>query len=211
MAINTYSELKTEIADFMDRTDLTDAKLETIISLAEATFNRELKMVETDVTLTGTISSRAIDISSYDIIEPVALFLAESGEDEYALVPRSDGYFPYLDSEGKPTIWAIDGDYINFDRPLDQAYPFRFRYRGKFALSDVVTTNQLLTDHPDVYLAGCIVWGGLYVQDNGRVQAFASLLENFMRSTKHKLAINRRGNLLVDSALISGPSYGYQG
>ena len=211
MAITTYSELKTEIADFMDRSDLTDAKLETIISLAEATFNRELKMVESDVTLTGVASSRAIDISAYDIIEPVALFLAETDDDEYALVQRSDGSFPYLDVEGKPTIWAIDGDYINFDRKLDEAYPFRFRYRGKFALSDASPTNQLLTDHPDVYLAGCIVWGGLFVQDAGRTQAFASLLENFMRGAKHKLAMNRRGKLLVDNALLSHPSAGYQG
>ena len=40
---------------------------------------------------------------------------------------------------------------------------FLFRYRQKFALSDAVPTNWLLTNHPDIYLAAVLVWSGLLI------------------------------------------------
>lgn len=206
MAISTYSELKTAVQDWMDRTDIS-GNVADFISLAEATFNRELKMVETDVTLTGTIGSRAIDISSYDIIEPDALWLVDPNQtQEVKLVEQPDGHFPYYSANGYPTIWAIDGDYINFDSPLDTAYTFRFRYVGKFALSDSATTNKLLTDHPDIYLCGSIVWGSMFVEDDARIQKFAGMLTGFMSQAKHKIAQSRRGTVQMDPALSIGGS-----
>ena len=59
MAITTYTELKSAIADYMARSDLT-GNVEDFIALAEARLNRLLKMVETDATLTGTAASRRI-------------------------------------------------------------------------------------------------------------------------------------------------------
>lgn len=205
MAINSYSTLKTAIAEWMDRTDISASKLSDIVQLAEAGLNRELRMVETDVTLTGTVGSRSVNIAAYDIIDPVAVFLVDTtlGR-EIELVERGDGTFPYITDNGKPSIWTIDGDNINFDCQLDSDYSFRFRYRGKFALSDSVTTNQLLEDHPDVYLAACIVWGGLYVADDAAIQKWASLLGDFVRGAKHRVAQLRRGQLLVDPALAYG-------
>lgn len=212
MAISSYSELKTAISEWCDRDDLTDAKLADFVSLAEATFNRELDVVETDVTLTGTLGSRRIDISALSMVEPVALFLVDSNAGrEWEIKPQADGQFPYDTSNGIPTLYALDGENIDFDCPLDSAYSFRFRYRGKYALSDAAPSNKLLEDHPDVYLAGAIVWSGLFTQDDARTQTFASLLENFMRSARHTLAQNRRGTPLVDSALTRARpgSYGW--
>jgi hypothetical protein len=53
VSFNTYSGLKAALQDWMDRADVT-AKAADCIALAEARFNRELKMVATDATLTGT-------------------------------------------------------------------------------------------------------------------------------------------------------------
>lgn len=205
MAINSYSTLKTAISEWMDRSDISATKLSDIVQLAEAGLNRELRIVETDVTLTGTIGSRSISIASYDIVDPVAVLLTDSvlGR-EIELVEKGDGTFPYLTDNGRPSIWTIDGDNINFDCPLDTAYSFRFRYRGKFALSDVVTTNKLLEDHPDVYLAACIVWGGLYVADDAAIQKWASLLGDFIKGAKHREAQLRRGRMTVDPMVSYG-------
>ena len=41
MALTTYAELKTSVADFLNRTDLTSA-IPTFISLAEADLNRKI-------------------------------------------------------------------------------------------------------------------------------------------------------------------------
>ncbi len=209
MAISSYAELKTAISTWTDRNDLTDSQLAEIVALAEAVLNRELQMVESDATLTGTIGSRAISISSYDILEPVAVFLVDTDMNrEVELIQKADGQFPYYTDNGEPSVWSIDGDNINFDCPLDQAYTFRFRYKGKFALSDSVTTNQLLQDAPDVYLAACIVWSGFFVEDTTRIQMWAQVFESGLRSIKNQMGKLRRGTLTVDPMLVTNAPAG---
>lgn len=201
MAITTYAQLQAAIPDWMDRADLTTTKVQEFISLAEAHFNRELKMVETDTTLTGVAGSRRITINSLDIIDPIALMLVD-GTEERPLVQRMDGSFPYTTNSTTPSTWAIDGDNIDFDCLLDTAYSFRFRYVGKFALSDASPTNKLLEDHPDVYLAGALVWSGLFVEDDGKAGKWNQILDNFIRAAKHRLAQSRRGKMTADAGIL---------
>ena len=159
MAIATYSDLKTKVASWGRRAGNATfvAEVPDIITIAEARLNRELPAVETDQALTGTSGSRRIDISAYSVVEPIALWLAETGVDERKVQFRADGTFPYLATSGRPGFVARDGNYLDFDRELDAAYPFRFRFRQKFNLSDSATTNWLLTNHPDVYLSACLM------------------------------------------------------
>ena len=206
MAITTYSELKSAVTNWMTRGDVASQAAE-CISLAEAGLNRELSPIETDATLAGVVDSRSIDISALSMVEPIALFLAQSGYDEVELKPMDDGTFPYVVTSGYPRIWAIDGTNIDFDRPLDTAYPFRFRYRQRFALSDAAPTNWLLTNHPDVYLAATLVWGGVFIQDDPAASRWVSLLNSALPSVRNIIVQSRRGTLSVDPALQLRPRY----
>lgn len=202
MAIANYTDLKTAVANWMARSDVS-GEAGDFIMLAEARLNRELPAVETDVTLTGTIDSRRIDISAQNCVEPIALFLAETGADEVEIQRQADGTFPYLATSGRPTIWSVDGTSIDFDRPLDAAYPFRFRLRQKFALSDSAPTNWLLTNHPDLYLASALIWGGVFIKDFGYAAPFSAALEDGIPSVRNIIAQSKRGMLRVDNALLS--------
>lgn len=198
MAISTFAELKTAIADWMARSDVSGSAAD-FITLAEGRLNRELNPVETDTTLTGTLNSRRIDISSLSLVAPIALFLVDG--DEIELTQRSDGTFPYDDTSGQPSLWALDGTNIDFDRPLDEAYSFRFRYWGRFALSDAAPTNWLLTNHPDIYLAATIVWGGAYIEDMNKIAFYKGILDEGIPSVRSVIARKKRGMLTVDPAL----------
>ena len=204
MAITTYTELKSAITDYMARSDLT-GNVEDFIALAEARLNRLLKMVETDTTLTGTAASRRIDISSLSLIQPIALFAVSNG-DEVEISRKPDGSFAYDDTAGLPSFYGLDGTNIDFDRPLDQAYTFRFRYQGRFALSDAAPTNKLLTENPDVYLSASIVWGSIYIKDASQAAGFKSILDEFVTETKNILSQAKRGTLAVDPALVRVPN-----
>lgn len=207
MAIIGYYMLQSAIQEWMDREDLKSDKLEDMISLAEARFNRELKMVDTDATLFCAKNSPKVDISLLDILEPRALFLIEKNSNkEVKLTMRVDGDFPYSTTPGYPSFWAIDGDAINFDCPLIDTCLLRFRYGGKFALSDSVLTNKLLQDHPDIYLAGAIVWGGLFVEDDAKIAKWSQMLDTFMMEAKRTIAQSRRGTLISDLPVL-GNSY----
>lgn len=210
MSITNYGELKTAVTTWMTRGDLAGQAAD-YITLAEAALNRELPAVETDATITGVLDSRRIDITSLSCVEPIALFLAQTGMDEVMLTPMADGTFAYRSASSCPRFWAIDGAGIDFDCPLDQAYPFRFRYRQRFALSDAAPTNWLLTNHPDLYLAAVIVWGGLFIQDDDVAARWAGILNSALPSVRNIIAQSKRGMLTVDAALMRRRFYFNQG
>ena len=208
MAISTYSELKTAVTDWMARSDLSGNAAD-FITLAEARLNREIPAVETDVTLTGTADSRRIDVSANSVVSGIALFLVETNGDEVPLLQRSDGSFPYESTSNQPRVWAMDGtDAIDFNCPLDQAYTFRFRIRQRYALSDSSPTNWLLTNHPDVYLAAVLLWGGVFTMDMTYASTFAQALERGIPQVKRIIAEQSRGELTVDSALVASAGSG---
>lgn len=204
MALANYTDLQAAALNIMDRAGgaFDVAAAPEWITLAEARLNRELGAVETDTTLTGTIDSRRIDISGLSIVEPIALLLAETGRDELLLTPMTDGTFPYVDHSGRPNIWSIDGTNIDFDRPLDQAYPFRFRFRERFDLA-TSTTNWLLTNHPDVYLAATLMWGAGYHEEWDKGSVWKSILDEGITGVRRQISRKKPAVLVVDPALQS--------
>lgn len=202
MALATYSDLQTAITSWMARSDLSGSAAD-FITLAEARLNRELPAVETDVTLTGTLDSRRINVSASSIVTPLALFLVESSGDEIEMVQKADGTFAYSHTSGQPRFWAMDGTNIDFDCPLDSAYTFRFRIRQSYALSALSPTNWLLTNHPDVYLAAVIVWSGAFIRDTETIIMFKSALEEGIPSVRNIIAEQNRALLSIDPALMA--------
>lgn len=208
MALSDYSELQTEAIDWMERSGQA-AKAPVWIQLAESRLNRELGVVETDAALIGTVASRSIDISSLAMVQPIALFIAEVGCDEEMLTPKADGTFEYRSDVGRPSFWAIDGTNIDFDCPLSTAYPFRFRYRQRFALA-TSNTNWLLTNHPDLYLAATLMWGAGYNQDWPNGAAWKQMLDEGIPQVKNQIAQTKRATATVDAALTyPGRSWRY--
>ena len=203
MALANYSDLKTSVQDWMARSDLS-GNVADWITLAEARLNRELNPVEVDQTLTGTVDARTIDVSAYAIVEPIALYLVDPDNSDEIELTKATG-FAFENTSDEPKLWEYDPDasagVIRFDCPLDQAYTFRFRYRQRFALSDSNTTNWLLTNHPDVYLAASLMWGGGFVANFQNAAAFKAILDEGIPSVRNIIAQSKRARAMVDPAL----------
>lgn len=212
MALANYTDLQASALDWMTRAGQT-GQVADWITLAEARLNRDLGAVETDATITGVSGSRTIDISALSLVQPIALFLAEAGNDEVFITPKADGTFPYLTDTGRPAVWAIDGTNIDFDRVLDAEYPFRLRYRQKFNLASSAT-NWLLTNHPDVYLAATLMWGAGYNEEWSNGSIWKGILEEAIPSIRNTIAQSKRSVSTVDRGLaLMGRSlrYGWDG
>ena len=204
MAITTYSELQAALVDYMGDNAYTSSRAQTDIALAEARLNRELKSVRSSASLTGTLSSATIDVSAYSVISPVALYVTSYDEDD-EIVFRPTGTMPFSDDDNYPLGYTLisNNDTIRFNCPLDEAYTFRFEYVGRFALSDAAPTNQLLTDHPDVYFAAALLWGAVKNQDGELAASYKALLESFIFETRNYLAQAQRSTLVPDMALLA--------
>ncbi len=208
MALDNYSDLQSAITDWMARTDIQGSAAD-FIKLAEARLNRLNGVVSTNATLTGTTGSREIDISGLSIVKPIALHvLYPTTQGEFYVLPRPEGSFPYSEVLGAPYFWAIEGTKINFDYPLNQDYTFRLTYQGRFALSSDAPTNELLTNHPDVYLAAAIVWGAAYTKDASGMQ-WKQMLDEFILETRSTFAQSKRSTLTVDGSLVRRRNYNY--
>jgi hypothetical protein len=171
MTISTYSELKTAIADWAHRTDLT-AKLPDFIYLAESRINRVIRFneQESEIPLTATVGSRYIDLPS-GFIAPIELwFTYYNPRDLLRFLPAEQ--MPLAISSGEPEYWTIDGDKIALDSEADIAYTYEFRYRSKITLSDANPTNWLLTEHPDVYLYAALMEEAVYVRDTEQLSVW---------------------------------------
>jgi len=207
MALSTKGELKTTVADWLRRTGNTSftGSLNDCIALAEARLNRELGPVETSATRTGTVDSNAINVSSLAIVQAMAMWISDPGSfDEKPLQQQSAGNVSAIGSSGRPAIWFVDSvSTIKFERPCDQAYGFRLRFRQKFELAADGDTNWLLDEHPDIYLAATITWGALRLGAVDVGATWASVLKDGMPSLKNVIAATHRSTLRTDPALAA--------
>ena len=93
-------------------------------------------------------------------------------------------------NKGKPKAYSIIGNNIQL-RPLpDSVYEIEILYYKYFTpLSDSNTTNDMLTNHPDVYLYGSLVEAEPYLQNDKRIQTWASFYD---RAKKDIIDSNER-------------------
>lgn len=205
MAISTYSDLLTAVAKYSWREGDSEfeSSAEDFIALGESRLNRELplRVMETDAELTGTVGSRDIALPTL-YVEPIALHLTTFGTST-RLKPSVAGEMPLNMGNGVPSAWCINGENIQLDTPCDQAHTFTFRYRKSFKLSPSSSTNWLLTNHPDVYLAAALVWGGVFMAAPDLAAPWKIILDEAISEIGWKEARSRVGTLSVDPALAA--------
>jgi hypothetical protein len=191
MDLTTYSGLQAAVATFLVRGDQT-LTIPGLIQLCESKLNREVRQrqAEQDANLVGVVGSRYIPLpSAYD--EGLNLWYVDTA----GRVPVSRFIDPALiqtsTSPGRPYQWTVDGSNIAFERPCDQAYAFTLRMLGKYALSDAVPTNALLSDYPDAYLFGTLAEAGPMLRDPDLTSVYEAKLDAAIKSINAKDARSR--------------------
>lgn len=204
--ITDFASLKTAVAQYAWRTGDTEFEdaVDGMIQMAGSRLNRKLplRVMDADAALTGTISSRSIALPA-DFLEPFALRLTTFGN--AVPIPASiAGIMPLFDAPSTPAAWCIDGASIALDHPCDVAHTFLFRYRRSYVLSEAVTTNWLLTNHPDLYLAAVCTLGGVFMRDQDEAARMnAMLLEGIEDLTWQESRSVSVAPLTVDPALVA--------
>lgn len=179
MAISTFSELKTSIADFLNRDDLTTV-IPDFITLAEAQMNRDIRHWEMENRVDGqqTQGDQYMQLPA-DWLETIRLHLTGDGTSLVELISLSamaDKRANAEDQAGKPRFYAhVRGEFELYPTP-DENTNFELLYYQKIpALSDSNTTNWLLDYAPDVYLYGSLVHSAPYLQEDARLAVWAQM------------------------------------
>jgi hypothetical protein len=188
MAINTYATLKSAIADWGNRTDLT-TQIVDFVTLTEARLNDMLllKDMESEESLTLTTGNNYVALPT-GFVSPIALWLIVDTE-RVLLQHVLPEQLPYYTDSTQPRFWAIDGVNIRFDCPASENYSAKFRMVKASNLSDSVTTNYLLLKRPDVYLAGGLVELARFTND---LELFNRWEPKFLKATAELKAAENR-------------------
>ncbi len=182
MALDTYSGLKSAVADWLARTDLT-SQIPDFIAMAEARLNRELRTREMVTQATGTVSTQVLAIPA-DFIEVVRLTLDTDTDMplEYRPVEDAESRVAGVTS-GEPKWFSVLGSEFRFYPAPDGTYSYTLDYyRTLPALSDTNTTNWLLAKAPDVYLYGALCESAPFLQEDGRIQVWETRFQQTRRS-----------------------------
>ena len=163
MSIISYAELKTAIASWLARSDLTD-NIPDFITLFEAAANRRLRARQMEASVNLSPSSGEATLPA-DYLAWRRLTWTGSPRVELAYVAPSylQAAYPTSPSD-TPRIFTIEGATLKVRPVSDTALEFLY-YQKISALSDDNPANWLLDAHPDLYLFGSLAEAQMFAVD----------------------------------------------
>lgn len=186
MAITTYSNLKTTIASYLNREDLT-AYLGDFITLAESRLNRELRvreMVEINTSTTTVAGTQSYDLPT-GYLEAMTVIYQSDPFKTLKFMANSDFYNKYNSSQssGSPTYFTIVGTKILLGKQPDSAQTLQINHYKKItALSDSVATNDILTNYPELYLYGALAESAPFLMQDERINTWGVLYKEAIKN-----------------------------
>ena len=175
MAISTYSELQTAVANWLDRDDLTD-RIPEFIALAEARMNRilRIRLMEAKYTASSVAAQRNYALpAGYIQMRNLQINTTPIRPCQYVTPEIYDRLYGST-TTGTPEIYTIIANEIQLG-PIPagvQTIEMLF-YKKITALSGSNTTEAMLTDNPDVYLYGALLEAEPFIMNDERVGLWA--------------------------------------
>ena len=179
MAISNYTELKTAVANWLDRDDLTD-RIPEFIALAEARFNRVLRLrsMEAKYTANTVAAQRNLALpASYIQMRNFQVNTSPLTTLSYVTPEIYDRLWGGS-TQGTPKFYTILADEVSLGPIPASAQEVEMLFYKKFEnLSGSVATNWLITNGPDIYLYGAMLEAEPFIMNDERVQLWAAALE----------------------------------
>jgi hypothetical protein len=175
----TYAELKSAIADFLNRQDLTSV-IPTFVKFCESDIAKRLRHRKMLQRATATLDTQYTELPdgfleaknihvNADYVQPLEFVTLE-----HADLLRQGIY----SAVGKPRVYTIVGETIEVVPIPDTSYTLELAYYKTLdALSADADTNWLLENHPEVYVYGSLVHSAPYLKDDPRIPTWVGLYE----------------------------------
>ena len=184
MAFTSYSDLKTTIASYLARSDLTSV-IPDFIRLAEERLRRDLRIRQMLVVATAntTAGDSTVGLPT-DFLEmrdihfntnPISSVSYESPNTFYQSTRATES--------GIPRTYTVLASEIQFAPIPDTAYTAQMLYYAKPPLlSDSNASNVFLANCPDALLYGALGEAEPYLMNDARLQVWASLYDRSIAS-----------------------------
>jgi len=185
MSIGSYNDLKTSIANFLARDDLTN-QIPDFITLAEARMSRELETREQEKRATATLTAGdeyiALPTDLREVRE-VKLNTSPTKVLSYFSPTGLDTQYS-SNGQGKPEGYSVVGLEMKL-RPIpDSAYTAEIVYIGSLPSLSTSSTTTLFLRSPDLYLYGALAEAYSYLLDEARASQYDAKFTRILEEIK---------------------------
>jgi hypothetical protein len=166
----TWADLKTSLANWLLRDDLSTTEIPEAIALAERRFNRNLRAPEMEDAVSTSTSGATITLPT-DFLELRAVYVDTNPKVVLEQLTFAELRNRYPSSTtGIPQNFALQsGNEMVLGPAPDATYTLVINYYRKIAALDGSTaTNWLLTAHPDLYLHASLAELHMLLNDEQR-------------------------------------------
>lgn len=191
MALDNYDNLVKSIIKWSHREDL-EIEIPDFIQLCEnemyANDSENLKVRSMEIITELAISGKYLSLPDrYESSRSIRLVIQSGGE----IIYRTPEALKRQPAGGLPQFYTIIGNQIEFDRTPDSGYTIELQYyRKAIPLTPTNQTNEILTNHPAIYLNGALSQVFTYSQD---YQQQAIYYSRFINAIKGANKADKRG------------------
>ena len=175
-AFTSYDNLKTNIADYLARQDLSD-KIPMFISLAEKRLNRDLRLRQTLQQSTYSMSSGYEVPTPADFLELKDIHL--EGNPPITLTFQTVSQFyrnAAVNTQGQPVKYTLIADnFVLAPQPTGATTANMTYYKIPAPMSDVIPSNEYLEVCPDLLLYASLAESAPFLMDDPRLVTWEQL------------------------------------
>ena len=179
MSLSTYSDLKTSVANYLARTDLTD-QIPDFIRLAEYRMRREVRirqMLKSATTV--TVSGDATVEMPTDFLEARDFVVVGNPTQPLSYVsPSALSRNAISSTTGKPTEYTILASEFQLSPVPSSVYTLQvLYYAAPTLLSDENASNVFMANVPDMLLYASLIEAEPYLMNDARLQTWIAMYE----------------------------------
>jgi hypothetical protein len=194
VGIANYGDLKLQIADWLNRTDLDEAIPE-FVRIAESRIRTDIKVRTQEMLIPGVLTGETLAVP--DQMTEARRLIVDDRELTY-VTPEQYQKLVRRYATSPPRYYTIQGtDFYILGGAADDAYTLTY-WEWFDYFTDDADTNWLLLNSPDVYLWASLEAGTLYLKDYPASQDFRA---------RYEMAVKRVQDREKDMRYSGGPLY----
>ena len=180
MAINTYGTLKTAVANWLARPDLTD-RIPEFIALAEDRIAHDLRIPAMETTDDLTVSSQRV-AKPDGYLEGRRIYLDTNPVTKVEFMSVDNFWTRYLASvSGLPKVFTAEGTELVFGPIPESSFTGKILFWKRLtALSGDSDTNWVLQNARGLYLYGALLEAQPYIRNDPRIAMWSAMWDNIL-------------------------------
>lgn len=192
MALDTFDNLSSSIVDWSKRTDIENF-VPDFIALAEKRIDKKLRTKDNEVRATLPLNTNdRFCVLPNDFVEMRSLRVLHNSN-YYHLDFRTPRQLDILSTAGMPSSYVVTSK-IELNRIPDLGYTLEMEYYSRLTpLSEANQTNNVLTNHPELYLYGALAEMSLWSLDEQKASGYLQLFDRTVTDANYQELRGRYG------------------